>query len=69
MRGYLTKQVGPEKYMFSDSTGEIRVEIEREDFRGLKVDNKTGVEVTGEVEKDFMESIEIDVEVITAAPI
>lgn len=68
LRGYLIKQVGREKYMFSDGTGEIRVEIDAEDFRGLTVDAKTRVEIIGEVEKDFLESPEVDVEVISASP-
>ena len=68
LRGYLVKQVGTKKYMFSDGTGEIRVEIDFEDFRGLIVDAKTRVEIRGEVEKDFLESPEIDVDVISASP-
>ncbi len=68
LRGYLIKQVSTEKYMFSDGTGEIRAEIDAEDFRGLMVDAKTRIEIIGEVEKDFLESPEIDVEVISASP-
>ncbi len=68
LRGYLTKQVGKEKYMFSDGTGEIRVEIDAKDFRGLTVDDKTRVEIIGEVEKDFFMSPEIDVDFINISP-
>lgn len=68
LRGYLVKQVGKEKYIFSDGTGEIRVEIDAKDFRGLTVDDKTRVEIMGEVEKDFFESPEIDVDVINISP-
>jgi uncharacterized protein (TIGR00156 family) len=65
LRGVLTKQVGNEKYIFSDGTGEIRVDIDTKRFAGQKVDEKTKVELHGEVEKDFLESPEIDVDTVT----
>lgn len=68
LRGVLLKKVGKEKYIFSDGTGEIRVEIEAEDFPAQKLDDKARVEISGEVEKDFLETPEIDVEVISASP-
>lgn len=64
LRGYLTRQVSKEKYMFSDGTGEIRVDIDDKYMRGLQINDKTKVELHGEVEKDFLESPEIDVDVI-----
>lgn len=68
LRGVLLKKVGKEKYIFSDGTDEIRVEIEAEDFPAQKIDAKTRVEIRGEVEKDFLQSPEIDVKAITIAP-
>lgn len=65
LKGKLTKKVGNEKYTFSDGTGEIRVEIDSEDFPKVSVDDKTTIQITGEVEKDFMESPEIDVDTVT----
>lgn len=65
LRGFLTKKVGNEKYLFSDGTGEIRVDIDNKRFAGQKIDEKTKVELHGEVEKDFLESPEIDVDSIT----
>lgn len=65
LRGFLTKKVGNEKYLFSDGTGEIRVDIDHKRFAGQKIDEKTKVELHGEVEKDFLESPEIDVDSIT----
>src|SRR5262245_56034759 len=65
LKGHLTKKVGKEKYMFADGTGEIRVEIDDKDFPAQKVDEKTRIEIRGDVEKDFMESPEIDVDAIT----
>jgi len=68
LKGYLIKKVGNEKYIFSDGTDEIRVEIDYGLFRGQSVDEKTLVELVGEVEKDFLESPEIDVDVLTISP-
>ncbi len=67
LRGHLIKKVGNEKYLFSDGTGEIRVEIEAEDFPVQKIDDKTLIVIRGEVESDFLKSPEIDVDTISIA--
>jgi uncharacterized protein (TIGR00156 family) len=67
LQGTLTRKVGHEKYLFSDGTGEIRVEIDDKLFPGTKVDEKTRVTIDGEVEKDLLQSPEIDVKKIAAA--
>ncbi|MEX2050574.1 MAG: NirD/YgiW/YdeI family stress tolerance protein [Steroidobacteraceae bacterium] len=65
LRGKLLKKLSSDKYRFSDGTGEIRVEIDNDNFPGQKVSETTVVEIYGEIEKDFLESPEIDVERIT----
>lgn len=65
LKGKLTKKVGNEKYLFNDGTGEIRVDIDAEDFPQVKLDDKTEIQITGEIEKDFLESPEIDVDAVT----
>ncbi|MDL2285916.1 NirD/YgiW/YdeI family stress tolerance protein [Desulfococcaceae bacterium OttesenSCG-928-F15] len=65
LQGKILRKLKKDKYIFSDGTGEIRVEIDREEFRGQRVTDTTLVEIAGEVEKDFMESPEIDVERLT----
>lgn len=64
LRGHLVRQVSDDKYLFSDGLKEIRVEIDRKRFPAQSIDEKTRVEIVGEVEKDFLESPEIDVEVM-----
>ena len=64
LKGKLLKKVADEKYIFSDGSGEIRVEIDDELINTLKVDNSTKVEIVGEVEKDFLEDLEIEVKSI-----
>lgn len=62
LRGNLTSQLAAEQYMFADGSGEIRVEIDREDLPAQTIDAATLVEITGEIEKDFMQTLEIDVD-------
>lgn len=65
LKGYILKEVGKNRYMFSDGTGEIRVEINRDRFPLQRVDEKTMVELSGEVETEFMKSPEIEVDLIS----
>jgi uncharacterized protein (TIGR00156 family) len=62
LQGSIIEQVGDEKYIFADDTGEIRVEIDDELFRNQRITPDMTVSIYGEVEKDFMRSPEIDVE-------
>ena len=65
LQGYITKKIGKKKYMFSDGTAEIRVEIDAKHMLTQQIDQKTRVQLTGEVETEFMQSPEIDVDVVT----
>lgn len=67
LSGFIIKKVGNEKYIFSDGKSEIRVDIDDKHFINMKIDAKTKVEIRGEVEKDFLETPEIDVDVLTLA--
>jgi uncharacterized protein (TIGR00156 family) len=67
LQGQLVRKIGKEKYLFSDGSGEIRVEIDNERFPAMQVDDKTRVTIEGEVEKDFLQSPEIDVKKLTVA--
>lgn len=62
LRGHILRQVSKEKYIFSDGSGEIRVEIDAKKFPPQPINEKTLVELRGEVEKDFMQAPEIDVD-------
>lgn len=67
LEGRLIRQVGKEKYIFSDGQADIRVDIDDEDFPtgSGRIDEHTRVRLHGEVEKDFLESPEIDVDRVT----
>lgn len=64
LEGYLTKQLNAEKYLFSDGISEIRVEIDRDKFPMTTINEKTKIKITGEVEKEFLQSPEIDVDFV-----
>jgi len=60
--GYLIKKIANKKYIFSDGVAQIRVDIDPKHFPTTPINEKTRVVIRGEVEKDFMESPEIDVD-------
>lgn len=64
LTGTLKEKVGNEKYTFTDGKDEIRVEIDSEDFPTGTVNDKTKVEITGEVEKDYLQTPEIDADTV-----
>lgn len=68
LQGVLLKKVGHEKYEFSDGTGTIRVEIDDKIFPREPIDEKTRIEIVGEIERDFMTSPEIDVDAVRRLP-
>lgn len=68
LRGYLLQQLNQEKFLFSDGKSQIRVQIEAASFPQQAIDDKTEIEITGKVEKDFMETPEIDVKTLSILP-
>ncbi|MDR0407810.1 MAG: NirD/YgiW/YdeI family stress tolerance protein [Campylobacteraceae bacterium] len=54
LRGKIERFLGDEKYLFTDVTGSIVVEIDNRLWRGLSVDQNDTVEIVGEVDKGFM---------------
>ena len=61
LTGKIEKSLGGEKYLFSDQTGSLTVEIDNEDWRGVTVSENDVVEIRGEIDKDLM-SMKIDVD-------
>lgn len=64
LTGRIVRQLRDEEYVFSDGTGEIEVEIDDKRWPAQPVDDKTRVEITGEVEKHKLRAPEIDVETL-----
>jgi len=63
LRGNILRSLGNEKYLFSDGTGTITIEIERKVWGTLSVDENDRVEISGEIERE-RRSIEVDVKTI-----
>ena len=63
MRGRITKNMGEQMYLFEDSSGNIVLEIDEEDWNGNTVRVNDIVSVYGTVDKG-PNSVEIDVESI-----
>ena len=61
IRGYLLRQNGENSYIFQDSTGTINLEIDDEDWGGLSVSPNEYIEVWGEVDRNGMSMVEVDV--------
>ncbi|MFG6080956.1 YgiW/YdeI family stress tolerance OB fold protein [Paracoccus litorisediminis] len=65
LEGRLVRQVEKEVYTFRDDTGEIRVEIDEDDFPGTEVDENTVVRIEGEVDTHLRKETDIDVDRVT----
>lgn len=65
LQGNIVNSLGDEKYTFKDATGEIVVEIDDEDWHGVKVTPEKTVEIIGEVDKDANEPTKIDIDAVT----
>ena len=61
LQGTIVRQEKDERYFFSDGTGEIRIEVDKKKFPPQPIDQSTKVQITGEVEKDFLRAPTIDV--------
>jgi uncharacterized protein (TIGR00156 family) len=66
LRGKIEQYLGDEKYLFSDATGTIVVEIEVRLWADLTAGPDDVVEISGEVEKDH-KGVEIEVKRIKKA--
>ena len=61
LEGKIRQSIGANKYFFADSTGEIVIEIDRDDWRGVTVGENDVVVIYGEVDRGFSKvTIEVD---------
>ncbi len=63
MRGKVVKQKREDKYIFSDNTGSISIEIDKDKWRGLSIGPDDLVEVRGKIDKEWG-TLEVDVDSI-----
>ena len=62
VKGYIINSLGDEKYTFKDEKGEVVIEVEDENWNGIDVTPQTQIEIIGEVDKELMKPVEIEVE-------
>lgn len=65
LTGKIEKEIGKEKYLFKDNTGTITLDIDKDEWRGTIVTPTDLVEIQGEVDKDLIGEVEIDVNRVT----
>ena len=61
LNGRITSAVSDDKYMFTDNTGTIKVEIDDKIFAGRQVTPDMPVQIRGKIDKDFLKDPKIDV--------
>lgn len=62
LHGFITEQINGDTYWFQDTTGKIRIEIEKDQLPAIPFDDKTKLYIVGEVDYDLLEGTEIEVE-------
>ena len=62
IKGSIEKSLGDEKYLFKDSTGTIKVEIDDKHWKGQTVTPADTVIISGEIDKEWNGKTEIDVD-------
>lgn len=63
LTGRIKSSLGGELYLFTDSTGEVTVEIDHDKWFGQSVTPTTNVQLVGEIDKG-MYGVKVDVDVI-----
>lgn len=64
LEGFIVKQIRDEHYLFTDSTGEIEIEVDDKDLRGIVVTSQAKIRIIGEVEKSFLSDTKIEVDAV-----
>ena len=63
LQGYIIRNLGNERYLFSDDTGTIIIEIDDRLWRNININENDLVEIRGEVDRGFAR-IEIEADSI-----
>lgn len=63
VQGHIVQRMGDEMYLFEDSTGNIRIEIDDDDWRGQTIAPTDTVKLYGEVDRGIFKT-EIDIDYV-----
>ncbi|GIU50837.1 MULTISPECIES: YgiW/YdeI family stress tolerance OB fold protein [Shewanella] len=66
LTGYIVESLGDEEYRFKDESGEIIVEIDNDDWRGISATPDTKLTLLGEIDTEWT-STSMDVDVVSLA--
>ena len=61
VKGFIIEKVNKDSYWFQDSTGKFIVELETKHMPATPFNEKTEVILTGEVDYDLLEGVEIEI--------
>jgi len=62
LKGFVTEQINSDTFWFKDTTGKIKVEIEKKQMPATPFNEKTEVVLIGEVDYDLLDGCEIEVD-------
>lgn len=62
VKGFIIEKTSKDTYWLQDTTGKILIEIENKQMPATPFNEKTEVILTGEVDNDLLEGVEIEVE-------
>ncbi|WP_411035302.1 YgiW/YdeI family stress tolerance OB fold protein [Shinella sp. BYT-45] len=65
IEGRIIRKLADEEYLFADDTGEIRVEVDDDDFPAQPVSETTRVRLQGEVDTHRVKETDFDVDRMT----
>jgi len=69
LQGFIVEQMGDDNYWFKDSTGKIRIEIDKKHLPATPFNDGTEMIIIGEVDYDLLEGTEVEVKQVEfAAP-
>lgn len=66
LTGFITQSISHDDYLFSDGTGDIKVDIDKDKWRGLNVTPKTKVTLFGKIDVG-LRNVSVDVKKIELA--
>lgn len=67
LQGLILRSLGDEKYEFKDDSGTMTIEIDSDDWGGVKASPDVKVELIGEIDKDLLKTT-LDVDAVRLLP-
>lgn len=64
LKGKIVEKINKDNFWFEDETGKILIEIETKHFPMEPIDENTMILITGDVDYDLLEEVEVEVETI-----